>query len=167
MNQLARWARENTVREAIFQFGDTARRLEPGIFRVRAKRSSLRRLEGRRPGEFSTVFCRNLGERWADLAQLQPISKYRDRDIDYLVLQKSNRQAQMASVFENSQWIVYDLRNASTSARDGIDACAPTRVTESAAAAFANRRESASRLSFGQRDSKPRIERIARRCRVL
>jgi len=142
LNQLARWARENTGREAIFQFGDTARRLEPGIFRVRAKRALYVDWKAGGQVNFLPSFAGIWAKRWADLAQLQPISKYRDRDIDYLVLQKSNRQAQMASVFENSQWVVYDLRNASTSARDGIDACAPTRVTESAAAAFANRRES-------------------------
>src|SRR5215204_2276673 len=64
---------------------------------------------------------------------------YRKLGIDYVVFRSSNRQPGETPVFQNSDWVVYDLRKASTSLRRGIEAWAPARVTESAAAALANR----------------------------
>ena len=50
LEELSRWARSSTGKEAMFLFPDAGRDLYPGIFRARAARR-LRGLEGRRAGE--------------------------------------------------------------------------------------------------------------------
>ena len=144
LDDLAQWARENTPKEALFQFGDAERRPEPGVFRARAKRALYIDWKAGGQVNFMRPFAMLWAERWEAMKRLRPIEEYRMRRIDYLVLRKTNPISGMRPVYENPQWLVYDLRNSSTSVRKGIDACAPMRVTESAAAAFAKRSASGS-----------------------
>ena len=144
LDDLAQWARENTPKEALFQFGDAGGRPEPGVFRARAKRALYIDWKAGGQVNFMRPFAMLWAERWEAMKRLRPIEEYRMRRIDYLVLRKTNPISGMRPVFENPQWLVYDLRNSSTSVRKGIDACAPMRVTESAAAAFAKRSASGS-----------------------
>jgi Domain of unknown function (DUF6798) len=138
LDDLARWARENTSKDAVFQFADTGRRLEPGIFRVRAKRALYADWKSGGQVNFLKSFAETWGERWKIVSKPQPVDVYAKLGIDYVVFQSANRQPGHTPVFQNREWVVYDLRKESTSARDGMEACAPMRVTDKAAAALAN-----------------------------
>jgi hypothetical protein len=144
LDDLARWAREKTPKDALFQFGDAGRKPEPGVFRSRAKRALYVDWKAGGQVNFMRPFAMLWAERWETMKVQQPVAEYRERQIDYLVLRKTNPISGMTPVYENAEWLVYDLRNSSTSARKGMDACAPIRVTESAAAALANRSASGS-----------------------
>jgi hypothetical protein len=144
LDDLAKWARENTSKDALFQFGDAERRLEPGIFRARARRALYADWKGGGQVNFLRPFAQIWGERWKIVSKPQPVDVYARLGIDYLVLRSSHRQPGRTPAFQNEGWVVYDLRKTSTSARVGMDACAPARVTEIAAAALANRKASAS-----------------------
>jgi hypothetical protein len=142
LDDLAKWARENTSKDAVFQFADAERRLEPGIFRARAIRALYADWKGGGQVNFLKPFSEIWAERWRIVSKQQPIDVYARLGIDYVVFRSANRQPGWRPVFQNGGWVVYKLRKDSTSARAGMDACAPTRVTERAAAAFANRNAS-------------------------
>lgn len=158
MDELAHWARGNTPSEAVFQFGDAERSVAPGVFRARAKRALHVDWKAGGQVNFMRPFAMAWAERWKALQRQQPLDEYRRRQIDFLVLRKTNPLQEMIPVFENAAWVVYDLRNASTSLRKGIDACAPTRVTDSAAAALAKRRASASGCSSESATARPALK---------
>jgi hypothetical protein len=139
LDTLAEWARGNTSPDAVFQFADAERKLDPGVFRARAKRALYADWKAGGQVNFLTPSSFPWAERWEIARKQQPMDTYRSLHIDYVVFKAANRQPEYVPVYQNSAWVVYDLRNASTSGRAGIDACAPIRVTESAAAAFANR----------------------------
>ena len=86
LDELAHWARANTSKDAVFQFGDAERRPEPGIFRARAKRALY--VDWKTGGQVnflrrSRLWARALGA----MTRQQPIEEYRKRGIDYVVLQ--------------------------------------------------------------------------------
>lgn len=139
LDTLAAWARKNTSRDAVFQFADAERKLDPGVFRARAKRALYADWKAGGQINFLTPSSFPWAERWEIARKQQPMETYRSLHIDYVVFRAANRQPGYVPVYQNSGWVVYDLRNSSTSGRAGIDVCAPMRVTESAAAAFANR----------------------------
>lgn len=139
LNALAKWAATDTQKDAVFQFADVERRLEPGVFRARAERALYVDWKSGGQVNFLREFAKLWQDRWETLGKQQPIEVYRKLGIDYVVFRSSNRQPGQHPVYENAAWVVYDLKNSSTSLRRGIEACAPARVTEIAAAAFANR----------------------------
>jgi hypothetical protein len=139
LNALAEWALTSTDKDAVFQFGDAGRRLEPGVFRARAKRALYCDWKSGGQVNFLRDFAILWHERWKLVATQQPLDVYRKLNIDYVVLRTAHAQSGLTPVYQNSEWLVYDVRNLSTSARKGIDAWAPMRVTEIAAAALANR----------------------------
>ena len=144
LDDLAKWAREKTPKDSVFQFADAERRLEPGIFRARAMRAIYADWKAGGQVNFLKPFSEIWGERWKIVSKQQPIDVYARLGIDYLVFRSAHRQPGRTPAFQNDGWVVYDLRKTSTSARVGMEACAPARVTESAAAAFAKRKASAS-----------------------
>jgi hypothetical protein len=139
LNALADWAARATTRDAIFQFTDIERRLEPGVFRARARRALYTDWKSGGQVNFLREFAFLWRDRWSAVSKQQPLDVYRQLGIDYVVFRSSNRQPGHTPVYQNSEWVVYDVRNSSTSRRSGIEAWAPARVTESAAAAFAKR----------------------------
>jgi hypothetical protein len=144
LDDLAKWAREKTPQDAVFQFADVGRGLEPGIFRARAARAIYADWKAGGQVNFLKTFSGIWAERWNIVSKQQPVDVYVRLGIDYVVFRSAHRQPGRTPAFQNEGWVVYDLRKTSTSARAGMEACAPTRVTESAAAAFANRNASAS-----------------------
>jgi hypothetical protein len=144
LDEVAEWAREHTAKDAIFQFGDAEKKLEPGVFRARGKRALYVDWKAGGQVNFLKPFSLLWAERWEVMRRRQPVEEYQRRGIDYLVLRSSHREVGMTPVFQNTQWVVYDLKKSSTSLREGIDTCAPVRVTEIAAAALAKRSASGS-----------------------
>ncbi|HYI95301.1 MAG TPA: hypothetical protein VEX68_17305 [Bryobacteraceae bacterium] len=139
LDRLAGWALANTSKDAVFQFADSEKKLDPGIFRARAKRALYVDWKSGGQVNFLRDFSVLWRDRWDLLGRQQDIDVYRKLGIDYVVFQASNKQPAQTPVYENARWVVYDLRKSSTSLRDGTEAWAPARVTEMAAAALANR----------------------------
>ncbi len=68
------------------------------------------------------------------------LDRFRGLGIDYIVMKRIHPIAGLTPEYSNGAYLLYRLaKNSSTSARAGTDVCAPGRVTEIAAAAFANR----------------------------
>lgn len=141
--QLSRWARDSTPKDAVFQFANVGRRLEPGVFRARALRAIFVDWKGGGQINFLPEFSRDWMDRWKRVNAPLTIDAYRQLGVDYVVFAVRNKPTGIQPVFENDSWAVYDARNLSTSARFGIEAWAPMRVTDSAADALAKRSASA------------------------
>jgi hypothetical protein len=148
LKQLSEWARAQTDRDAVFLFPDAARELYPGVFRAEALRAVYTDWKAGGQVNYHARFAEEWWQRWQKT--MLPRFDPRKADgimqvpgVDYVVVQAKNRLPDREPVFENSLFVAYRLSSASTSPRVGADACAPRRVTETAAAAFANRMASA------------------------
>lgn len=146
LNQLSEWARRSTPKDALFQFADAGRNLQPGVFRARALRALYVDWKSGGQVNFLDEFATEWSARWNRTRNPLALNAYRNLGIDYVVFQSKNELPNTAASYENKDWVVYDVRNASTSARVGAEDCAPMRVTEIAAAALAKRRASRSSL---------------------
>jgi hypothetical protein len=146
LDDLSRWARGNTPAEALFQFAEATRGSEPGIFRARALRSIYVDWKGGGQVNFLPAFATEWSTRWALATRARSIEDFRKMGVEYIVFRTDKKPTGLTAVYENSRYAVYDVRKASTSARVGMDAWAPIRVTEMAAAAFANRSADSSSL---------------------
>ena len=146
LDDLSRWARANTPKDALFQFAEANRGSEPGIFRARALRSIYVDWKSGGQVNFLPAFATEWAARWKLATRARGIDDFRKMGVDYVVFRTDKKPAGLRAVYENSGYAVYDIRKASTSARVGIDAWAPIRVTEIPAAAFANRSARSSSL---------------------
>jgi hypothetical protein len=146
LNQLASWAERETDKDAIFQFSGFGRDLQQGVFRSRAKRALYVDWKAGGQINFLPDFAEIWRARWERVQQQLPLSEYTRLGIDY-VITKVPLEGE-TPVFQNGKFYVYYVRRgrgamtASTSDRLGMDAWAPMRVTEIAAAALANRKAS-------------------------
>ncbi len=165
LRQLADWARASTPKDAVFAFPDAGYGLQPGIFREEALRAVY--VDWKAGGQVNFVrgFGPEWWSRWqaTGAGKFRPalIRKFAALGIDYVVLKRPHRLPDRRPVFENTQFVVYAERGQthfpelgkcvcplfahelpfnilSTSSRVGIEACAPARITEIAAAADAN-----------------------------
>jgi hypothetical protein len=143
---VSRWARGNTPKEALFQFAEANRGSEPGIFRARALRSIYVDWKAGGQVNFLPAFATEWSARWKLATKARNMDDFRKMGVDYVVFRSDKKPAGFSPAYENGRYAVYDVRNASTSERVGIDAWAPMRVTDIAAAAFANRSADSSSL---------------------
>jgi hypothetical protein len=110
------WARANTPRDAVFMFADAGYGVAPGIFREDALRAIY--VDWKGGGQVN--YLRHLGEQWwqrwqaVNLAKFRiwNLTRYAPLGIDYLVLQRANRLPNRTPVFENSQFLVYQIGSA-------------------------------------------------------
>ena len=114
LEEVARWARGSTDKDAVFLFADAEKSLEPGAFRARAARALYVDWKGGGQINFFREFAGEWWGRW-QAAMAAPYGEgrweeYRRLGIDYLVLGVKNRVAGRAAVFENSRYVVYRLR---------------------------------------------------------
>ena len=110
LDELSRWARQSTPREAVFLFADGGPGLEPGVFRARALRALY--LDWKSGGQinFLRAFATIWGERWPQLRRVRPLNYYRSLRIDFLVYRRENAPAGVTPVWQNERYIV--VRNA-------------------------------------------------------
>jgi hypothetical protein len=146
LDDLSRWARDHTSKEALFQFAEANRGSEPGIFRARALRSIYVDWKSGGQVNFLPDFATEWSARWKLATKARKLDDFRTLGVNYVIFRSEKKPAGFAPIYENGRYAVYDLRNSSTSARVGIDAWAPMRVTDIAAAAFANRSAASSSL---------------------
>ncbi|MCS7025930.1 MAG: hypothetical protein NZV14_14095 [Bryobacteraceae bacterium] len=111
LDELSRWAREKTPREAVFLFPDMGKALVPGVFRAQALRTVYVDWKGGGQINFLRDFIKVWLPRWQEtMAQgfLGDLLAYRRFDIDYVVLSKAVKGQQ--PVFENRRYYVYKIR---------------------------------------------------------
>ena len=110
LDELARWARENTPKDALFQFADAGRDLPPGVFRARAGRALYVDWKAGGQVNFHKQFSDEWWRRWQKLEKPLSLDAYRTLGIDYVVFKAGNGPAGVAPVYSNAKYVVYNLR---------------------------------------------------------
>jgi len=116
--QLSTWARASTPRDSVFLFADRRRSLVPGIFRSEARRAVY--VDWKGGGQVN--YLPELGLEWWSRWQQVFLAPFNPRDVahdfslgvDYLVLSPRDRLPNRVPVFENSAYLVYSYRNATS-----------------------------------------------------
>jgi hypothetical protein len=111
IDDLARFGRERTPKNAMFLFANAGKGLYPGIFRARALRSVY--VDWKSGGQVN--YYRSLGEewwsRWKEVNGLEfrrpDFDRLRALGIDYVVLTSAQRLPDRQPVYENSRFVVY------------------------------------------------------------
>jgi hypothetical protein len=153
LDRLCSFAATSTPKDAVFLFPDAGESLHPGIFRVQTLRPVY--VDWKSGGQVN--YYRSVAEEWwmrwqatmtktANAHALTPadLDNFAHLGIQYVVVSPAHSIAAVPPAYRNAKFVVYRLRdrNSSTSAREGTEACAPARVTDMHAAAFAKYRAS-------------------------
>jgi hypothetical protein len=110
-DDLAQWARHNTSKDALFQFADSGRELQPGVFRARATRALFADWKAGGQVNFHKQFSEIWWQRWQMIEKPQPLDRYAALGIDYVIFKASSKRSQEAApVYSNSNYIVYKVR---------------------------------------------------------
>ncbi len=114
LEELSRWARSSTGKEAMFLFPDAGRDLYPGIFRARALRAVYVDWKSGGQANYFPEVGQEWWKRWQELGALKyrrgSPGRYAQYGIDYVVLKKSNAAPREPAVFENASFIAYRIR---------------------------------------------------------
>lgn len=114
LEELSRWARSSTGKEAMFLFPDAGRDLHPGIFRARALRAVYVDWKSGGQANYFPEVGQEWWKRWQELGALKyrrgSPGRYAQYGIDYVVLKKSNGAPQEPAVFENASFIAYRVQ---------------------------------------------------------
>ncbi len=113
LDQLSQWARTSTPKDAVFLFPDAKEDLSPGVFRAEALRAVY--VDWKSGGQVN--FFKDFGEQWWSrwqktmAAPFNPNSMiaFRSLGIDYLVLQSRHRLPGLTPLFENANYVVYQV----------------------------------------------------------
>jgi hypothetical protein len=113
LDQLSTWARSATPKDAVFQFADIGKGLDPGIFRAQALRAMYVDWKGGGQVNYLSGFAAEWARRWQQTNQnrFKPrdLPKYAALGISYIVLQPKNRLKDRTPVFESSKYLAYAL----------------------------------------------------------
>jgi hypothetical protein len=111
LEDLARFARAQTPKDAVFLFGDAGTTPEPSIFRAESERAVYVDWKSGGQMNFSEPLAREWWQRWQNTNELRfdpsEVSRLTGMGIDYLVLSPVHRLADRQPVYENSQFILY------------------------------------------------------------
>jgi hypothetical protein len=111
LEDLARFARAQTPKDAVFLFGDAGTTPEPSIFRAESERAVYVDWKSGGQMNFSEPLAREWWQRWQNTNELRfdpsEVSRLTGMGIDYLVLSPAHRLADRQPVYENSQFILY------------------------------------------------------------
>lgn len=110
LNELARWARESTPKDAVFQFADIRRGGEAGVFRSRALRAIYADWKAGGQVNFQHDFGLEWERRWKIVERVKPVDTYRNLGIDYLIYTAGKQPKGITPVFSNGRWVVMQLR---------------------------------------------------------
>lgn len=106
LDELSKWATNNTPQNAVFQFADVRRGAEPGVFRANAERAVFADWKAGGQANFLPDFARVWADRWKRVERPQPISLYRDLNIDYVVFSTRKAPKGLTPVWSNGSWSV-------------------------------------------------------------
>lgn len=111
LDDVSRWARENTPKSAMFQLPEFSRSLISGVFRVRAQRALF--VDWKVGGQVN--YSRDLSFEWWRRMQIadnrnKPLASWRDDGVDYLVLKSATPFEGHQALYRNAKYAVYALR---------------------------------------------------------
>jgi hypothetical protein len=110
LDELATWARTQTSRDAVFLFPYVFKRLEPGVFRAEALRAVY--VDWKTGGQvnYFPEMALEWWRRWQEI-MVKPdadrMPEYRDRGIQYVVIDPGHAIGGKAPVFSNAAYLVY------------------------------------------------------------
>jgi hypothetical protein len=112
LDDLARWAKANTDRDAVFQFYNAGRALEPAVFRVRAVRALYVDWKGGGQVNFLPAFAEVWWVRWNQVQHAKSPAALAEFGVDYAVMSKSEfdeTKPKCPVAFQNNRWVVLRL----------------------------------------------------------
>jgi hypothetical protein len=110
LDELARWARQNTPKDALFQFADAGRDLPPGVFRARATRALYADWKAGGQVNFHKQFSELWWQRWQQIEKPRTLEQYRELGIDYVVFKAgSTVPTGGLPVYANARYVVFKL----------------------------------------------------------
>jgi hypothetical protein len=113
LDQLSTWARSATPKDAVFQFADAGKGLDPGIFRAQALRAIYVDWKGGGQVNYLSGFAAEWWRRWLQTNQnrFKPrdLPKYAALGIRYIVVQPKNRLKDRPPAFESPHYLAYAL----------------------------------------------------------
>jgi hypothetical protein len=120
VDELADWAERNTWGSSMFLFPDAGRELYPGIFRAESRRAVWVDWESGIEVKYFDAAANEWWNRWQQTMQ-SPFSPGRIQriltlPIDYYVLRRTNRLADVRPAFANNEFVVYDARDLKNAA---------------------------------------------------
>ena len=107
LRELVTWARSSTPKDAVFQFADVRRGLEPGIFRSRAGRAIFADWKAGGQVNFLHDFGGLWWQRWQMTERAQPLRKYTEMGVDYVVCSAVKAPKGAVPVYSNARWVVF------------------------------------------------------------
>jgi hypothetical protein len=110
LDALANWARYATPVDSVFQFADFGQGLEPGVFRARGVRALYADWKSGGQVNFLPEMGAAWWQRWQRVRDPQPISVYRELGIDFVVFHKNHPQPDLKPVYENDEYLVYQVK---------------------------------------------------------
>jgi hypothetical protein len=114
IDDLARFARDQTPKDAVFLFADAGSSNDPSVFRAESLRALYVDWKSGGQMNYHESLAKEWWQRWQAVNQLrfQPsaFDRLQELPVDYLVLQSRNRPSDRQPVFENSKFAVYKVR---------------------------------------------------------
>ena len=111
LEDLARFARAQTSKDAVFLFGDARSSPDPSIFRAESQRAVYVDWKSGGQMNFSEPLAREWWQRWQNTNALRfdtaEVSRMVEMGLDYLVLSPSHRLLDRQPEYENSQFVLY------------------------------------------------------------
>ncbi|MGH9622485.1 MAG: hypothetical protein ACRD45_22610 [Bryobacteraceae bacterium] len=112
---LADWALKNTWGSSLFLFPDAGRSIEPGSFRVKSRRGLWVDWQSGALADYFEAAAAEWSRRWRQAAAgpftPERLQRLLPLGIDYYVLKKKDRLANVAPVFQNRRYVVYDAND--------------------------------------------------------
>lgn len=113
LDDVARWAAQNTRKSAVFFFPDAGKDLRPGVFRAESLRTVYVDWKGGGQINFLREFLTIWLPRWQALLstgfERENLERYRPFGIHYIVVLRSNAVPGEKVAHENGKYIVYSL----------------------------------------------------------
>ena len=113
LEDLAKYARAQTPKDAVFLFGDVGSGADPSIFRAESQRAVYVDWKSGGQINFSEPLAREWWQRWQETNALHfdplELRGFPALGIDYLVLTPSHRLTDRQPEYENSQFVLYNL----------------------------------------------------------
>jgi cell division protein FtsW (lipid II flippase) len=116
LTELSSWARASTPTDSVFLFPDFGQGLQPGIFRSEALRAVYVDWKGGGQVNYLRELAQEWWSRWQAVMSKpfdpRDTARYRGLGIDYLVVKPKDALAGETSIYSNSGFVVYALRQS-------------------------------------------------------
>lgn len=116
IRQLADWAREHTLEDAVFLFPDSGHSTLPSVFRAEAERALYVDWKSRGQVNYFPQFAAEWWKRWQDvrkgawIVHEEDFARLADLHIDYIVLRAEHALPTRTPDFRNAEYFIYRTR---------------------------------------------------------